>query len=55
MIATDLPAPAKRAAKKGPAWPPPTTMASYLRFIKVMITNPSYARNFTSSELTCSA
>ena len=22
MIATDLPAPAKRAAKKGPAWPP---------------------------------
>src|SRR3984957_3306703 len=34
MIATDLPAPAKRAAKEGPAWPAPMTMASYLRFIQ---------------------
>jgi hypothetical protein len=37
MIATDLPAAAKRAAREGPAWPPPITMASYLRFIKAMI------------------
>src|SRR5882757_36148 len=36
MIATDLPAPAKRAAKEGPAWPAPITMASYLRFIEVL-------------------
>src|SRR5580698_1747725 len=44
MIATDLPAPAKRAAKAGPAWPAPITMASYLRFIKRRILARKHAR-----------